>query len=134
MATIYSSAAAVKTRCGVTHGDLGLDDDAALVTFLEELLGEVSDLADRHMGVSYLAEDPVPAGLAGVVADAATDSLRTMIATRQTPIQRIDDFAVRVIRAQTLSKDVMDRLALYAAGAGVRSVDLGQDAISDTAI
>lgn len=130
MTTFYGSAASVRTRTGVKPDDLGLADDAALTAFLEETLTEVTDLMDRVMRKSYLAEVSIPAGLAGIANDACADALGTMVATRQTPVVRIDDFAVRTIRSNVLTPDIRERLKLYAAGRGVVSVDLDQDSIA----
>lgn len=112
MATFYSSADEVRRRTGIRASDLGIDDETDLTTFLEALLTEVADLINRRIGRSYL-DITVPAGLAGIAADVASDSIRTMVATRQTPVVRIDDFAVTVIRAKVFTPDVRDRLRLY---------------------
>lgn len=116
--TRYGSAASVKVRTGVGHDDLGLDSDGDLDTFIVGLLDEATDLVDRHMGVSWLPEltTPVPAGLHGIVNDIVADALRVMVQTRQTPIVRVDDFAVRTIASRTLSPDIIERLKLYGLG------------------
>lgn len=129
-AAYYSTPEAVKTRTGIKPDDLGLDTNAELDTFLVELLGEVSELMDRLMRKSYLAETTIPAGLNGIAADTASDSIREMIATRQTPVVRVDDFAVRVIHSRVLGPDIRERLKLYSAGGGVVSVDVGQADLS----
>lgn len=116
MATRYGSAASVKIRSGVKFDDLGLDAEEDLTTFLEGLLDETTDLMDRILGTSLLA-DP-PAGLDAIANDIAADSLRTMLMTRQAPIVRIDDFAIRTLTTRVLSDDVKERLALYATGSG----------------
>jgi hypothetical protein len=125
--TFYSTAASVKTRTGAKPEDLGLEDDAALDAFVEEVLGEVTDLLDRAMRKSYLEADPIPAGLNGIAADAASNALREMVATRQTPVVRIDDFVVRVIQSNIMTPDIVKRLKLYAAGGGVASIEMEQD-------
>ena len=129
MATFYSTPASVKTRTGIGPADLGLDDDAALDAFLEELLTEIADLMGRVMRTSYLLET-VPAGLAGIASDAAADSVREMVATRQTPVVRIDDFAVRVIHSRILGPDMRERLKLYRVNGGAVSLDVTQPDIS----
>lgn len=126
-ATFYSTSADVIARTGVSPEDLGLTTTPELTAFMEGLLAEVTDILDREMRQSYLAAATVPAGLNGIAADAASDSLRTMIATRQTPVVRIDDFAVRVIQSRILSPDIKERLKLYSTGRGVASVDMGSD-------
>jgi len=83
------------------------------------------------MRKSYLAEDPIPAGLHGIASDAASNAVREMVATRQTPVVRIDDFAIRVIQSNVLSPDIRERLKFYATGGGVASLDLSQDVYSD---
>lgn len=118
MATFYSEPAEVIRRTGIQPADLGFpvdesDPDDALDTFLTALLTEVADLIDRRIGRSYLDESTIPPGLVGIAADVASDSVRTMVATRQTPVVRIDDFAVTVLRARVFSADVRDRLRLY---------------------
>jgi hypothetical protein len=125
MPDFYGSAAAVITRTGVKPEDLGLDDDNALETFVDEVLAEVSELFDRSMRTSYLEGD-VPAGLNGVANDAASNSVREMVVTRQTPVVRIDDFAVRTIQSRVLTPDILKRLKLYSAGQGVGTYDIAQ--------
>jgi len=117
MADFYSTVAAVKARTGVQPTDLGIGTDEELTALIEEMLGEASDLMDRKMGRSWLTEDPIPKGLAGIAADIVSDSIRQMMVTRQTPVVRIDDFVVRTISAQMLSTDVVRRLRLYGLGA-----------------
>jgi hypothetical protein len=117
--TFYSTPDAVIERTGIVPKDLGLADDDALETFLEGLLTQMSDLLNRAMNRDYLALlaaasiDAIPAGLTGIASDVAADALRTMVATRQTPIVRIDDFAVTTLRARVFSDDVKARLRLY---------------------
>lgn len=127
MPTFYSTAPDVIARTGVTPEDLGLAAAADLTTFLNGLLLEVTDIMDREMRISYLTAATIPAGLSGIAADAAADSLRTMVATRQTPVVRIDDFAVRVIQTRVLSPDLKERLKLYSVGKGVGSVNMDSD-------
>lgn len=129
MATRYGTAAAVKTRTGVAASDLGLADDAALTVFLEALLDEVTDVMDRKMRQSYLTV-AVPKGLDGIANDAAADAVRTMQVSRQTPVVRIDDFAVRTIQSRVLAPDIIQRLRLYSAGGGVGSYDIVQEEIA----
>jgi hypothetical protein len=129
MADRYGTAAAVKTRTGVQPTDLGLADDAALTAFLEGTLNEVTDVMDRKMRQTYLT-GVVPAGLDGIANDAAADAVRTMMVSRQTPVVRIDDFAVRQITARVLAPDIVERLRLYAAGGGVASYDVIQEELA----
>jgi hypothetical protein len=125
----YASSSTVIARTGVQPADLGLLDDEELATFVAGLLAEVTDLMNRKLGRDYLAEleadtiTAIPAGLHGIAADIAADSLRTMVATRQTPVVRIDDFAVATIRTKMLSDDVKERLRLYGRS-GARSLTL----------
>jgi len=135
MTAFYSNVSAVIRRSGIKPGDLGWDPedsgaDEDLEQFLEEMLTEISDLMNRKLRRDYLALfdagtiTEIPGGLNGIAADIAADSLRTMIATRQTPIVRVDEFAVATLRARTFSPDVLDRLKLYGKGAA-RSVSIG---------
>ena len=121
--TFYGTAASVKTRTGINPDDLGLDDDAALTAFLEGLLLEATDLMDRRMRKSFLAEVSIPAGLNGIANDVCADSVKDMVATRQTPVVRIDDFAVRTIAARIFTPDVEKRLRLYGAS-GAADLDV----------
>lgn len=124
-ADFYGTADAVKRRTGVQPDDLGLDDDASLVTFIEELLAEATDLMNRSIrrATNYNDEDSIPAGLNGVANDIVTSSLREMVSTRQTPVVRIDDFAVRTVSARVFTPDIQKRLRLYGAR-GVSSIDV----------
>lgn len=135
MAVRYGSAAAVKTRTGVSFADLGLANDGALTSFLEELLDEVSEVMDRLLrrAESYLLTDPHPKGLDGIANDAAADAVRTMVVSRQTPVVRIDDFAVRTVTSRVLAPDIVARLRLYASGGGVGSYDLVQPDLAPSA-
>lgn len=127
----YSTPAQVRVRTGIRPEDLGLATEADLDAFLVELLEQVSDLANRWMRRDWLAElaagtvTEIPAGLHAVVADMAATAVREMVVTRQTPVVRIDDFAVRTLPSRLLTGDVLERLRLYAAGGGASSIDLG---------
>lgn len=119
----YSTPQAVITRTGLEPSDLGLDEEsdpeAALEGFLVDLLTELAEMLNRKVKRNYLALleagtiTSIPAGFVGIVADVAADSIRTMVATRQTPVVRIDDFAVTVLRSRVFSPDVLERLKLY---------------------
>jgi hypothetical protein len=130
VATRYGSAANVKTRTGIQFGDLGLADDAALTVFIEGVLDEVTDLMDRKMHKTYLT-GTVPKGVDGIANDAASDSLRVMVATRQTPVVRIDDFAIRAIQTNVFSADILARLKVYSAGGGVGTYEVTQSDLAD---
>lgn len=129
MTAFYSTVQAVIDRTGVEPADLGQDDDAELEAFLESLLTEVADLINHKIRRNYLAQldagtiTSIPAGLIGIAADVASDSIRTMVATRQTPVVRIDDFVVKVIRTYVFSEDVLKRLRLYGKR-GIGSIEL----------
>jgi hypothetical protein len=135
MTAFYSTAEDVIRRVGVQPKDLGWDEeeesgvDESLAEFIEGLLTEMSDLMNRKLGRDYLALydagtiEEIPPGLNGIGADIAADSLRTMMATRQAPIVRIDEFAVATLRARVFSEDILDRLRLYGRH-GVRSVGM----------
>ena len=126
----YATAQAVIARTGVQPEDLGQVDDETLTTFLEGLLAEASDLVNRKLRRDYLADlaagsiTEIPPGLVGIVADVVADAIRTMVATRQTPVVRIDDFAVTTLRARFFSEDVERRLKLYRKGGGLVSVPI----------
>jgi hypothetical protein len=130
LTTYYSTPADVITRTGAKPDDMGLDDDEELETFIEGLLVEASDIVTRKLGRDYLALldrgviTEIPAGLNGIVADVVADSMRTMLATRQSAVVRIDDFAVATLRSRMLSPDVLDRLRLYG-HQGHRSIRMG---------
>jgi hypothetical protein len=127
----YGTAEAVKRRTGVHAEDLAFEDDASLDSFIEELLAEATDLMNRRIrrDTAWNDEDDVPAGLHGIANDIVAGSLREMIVTRQTPLQRIDDFAVRTITARVFSPDIEKRLRLYGAK-GVGEIDVTPGDIS----
>lgn len=139
-AEFYGSAAAVILRTGVQASDLGLEDTAALTSAIEDLLTEATDLMNRRMrrrvevaGVLtavHWNEDAdlaaIPSGLDGIANDIVSSSLRDMVATRQTPVVRVDDFAVRTLAARVFSPDIERRLRLYSSAAlGSIDVDPG---------
>lgn len=134
--TFYGDAASVITRTGIQFDDLGLADAPALTAYLEGLLAEITDTFDRFMRTTYIGvvdassnPVPVPAGLNGIANDACAYVTAQQVASRQTPIVRIDDFRVAVASAAILTPDIKDRLKLYSSGRGAVSVDLGQDMI-----
>lgn len=129
MTDFYSSAQAVIDRTGIQPADLGKADPEALEGFLEDLLEEASDIANRVMGHDYLEDlddgtiSSIPKGLAGIVADVVADHVGQMVVRRQTPVVRIDDYAVRSIESRMLSPDVRRRLRLYGSK-GLGSISL----------
>lgn len=135
MTAFFSTAQAVIERTGIGPEDLGFDEgteeenDDALEAFLEGVLTEVADLIKHKIRRDYLTEfddgdiTSIPAGLTGIAADIASDAIRTMVATRQTPVVRIDDFVVKVIRTFVFSEDVLRRLRLYGSR-GIGSIGL----------
>lgn len=131
--TFYGDAASVITRTGIDPSDLGLADDPALTAYIEGLLAELTDTFDRHLRTSYLTT-AVPAGLNGIANDACAYLVGQQVASRQTPVVRVDDFRVTVTSSTVLTNDVKERLKLYAAGRGVVTVDVGQDILRDTPI
>lgn len=126
----YASPADVRARTGIRPDDLGFVGEAELDSFLTTLLEQVSDLANRWMRRDWLDElarglvSAIPAGLHAVAADMAAQAVREMVAARQTPVVRIDDFAVGTVSGQLLTPDVRERLRLYAAGRGASSQEL----------
>jgi hypothetical protein len=139
MTTFYGSIDSVLIRTGVKPDDLGFEADDSpgdedvddFGDFIEGLLVEASDLMDRVMHTSYLDESDIPPGLDGIANDCVSDALRRMVQSRQTPVVRIDDFAVQVVQSVVLSKDIIRRLKLYASGGGVRSVEIQQDSLAN---
>lgn len=127
MADFYSSVEAVRGRTGVIPDDLGYDTDDELASFLAGFLAEISELMDRKMRRSYLTETSIPRGLDGIAADIAAESIRQMVATRQTPVVRIDEFAVRTIPTRVFTPDIVERLRLYSgsSGSGVGEMAVG---------
>jgi len=139
--TFYGDAASVLIRTGIDFSDFNLADAPALTTYLEGLLGEISDTFDRYLRTTYLGvvdvnnnPVPVPAGLNGIANDACAYIVAQQIASRQTPVVRVDDFRITVSTSTVLTNDIKDRLKLYAAGRGAVSVDLGQDMLRDLPI
>jgi hypothetical protein len=126
----YGTVASVKVRTGIGPEDLGLDTEGDLDTFIGGLLDEATDLMNKKMHRDWYAditaglETAIPAGLNGIANDAVTESLRTMVSTRQTPVVRIDDFAIRVVQAKMLTPDILARLTLYSKGGGVVVIDV----------
>lgn len=143
MATHYGSIDGVLIRSGIGPEDLGFIDDPdeveeedsgssdAFGDFIIELLTEATDLMDRVMRRSYLTAARIPAGLNGIANDAVAESIRVMVQSRQSPVVRIDDFAVSTISARLLTPEVMRRLRYYARGAV--SVDIATDLMAEEA-
>lgn len=123
MAT-YGTREQVLRRTGVGYADLGLEDDDALGTFIDGLLEETTDLLTQLIRKDYTAAgETIPAGLHGIGADLAAESIRSMVASRQTPVVRIDDFAIRTIQTVLLSPDIRRRARLYGKG-GMSTITL----------
>lgn len=80
--------------------------------------------------IDFAYTGAIPPGLNGIAADVVADWVRTMVMTRQTPVVRIDDFAVKTVSSRTLTDDIKNRLKLYAKGRGAVSVDVGEDQLA----
>jgi hypothetical protein len=132
-ADFYGTAAAVVLRTGVKPDDLGLEDDAALTSAIEDLLGEATDLMNRHIrrATDWNDEADIPTGLHGIANDIVSSTLREMVATRQTPVVRVDDFAVRTLSTRVFTPDMLKRLRLYGARA-VSSIDVTPGDLAET--
>lgn len=94
---MYGDAETVKLMTSLRHSDIGLDTDADLVTFIEERLVEVSALMNQDRGqteATVTAKGWLDAWN-GIANRWASALIRFVMATRDSPIVRVDDFRVQ---------------------------------------
>lgn len=108
----YSNAEDVITSAGVRPTDLGFAVYAELEVWVDGRLEEISDLIDRHIAEEFQGED-APAGIHGIARQMAVNLIANAVATRSTPVVRIDDWSVRVQQATVFTDDIKHSLSLY---------------------
>lgn len=128
----YGTSDQVIRRTGVEPGDLGLEDDSALATLIDEFLDETADIINRRIGTDYTDDTSAVAGLVGIALDVVAATVAYYVAQRTTPVVRVDDFAVRIPTARFFTPDIIERLKLYGSG-GVSSADIDLADVSSAA-
>lgn len=123
MTTFYSTAQDVIDFTGILPGDLNLVDisggDTAseqLVTIIEGWLEEVKDLIDRDRNRDYAAESPdIPPGIHFIAKRIAANMVAQAVLRRDSPIIRINDYAVKMVSDEVFTPAIRRDLAVYPA-------------------
>lgn len=107
---VYSSVSAVKQYTGLIYTDLGLDDEAALDTLIEEWLEEAKSLIDGDRNRDYDADGSVPKGIHNIALRIVGNMASVAVMKRQTPVVMNDDFtnniATDMIFTDSIKRDL----------------------------
>ena len=119
----YSTPEDVIQYTGIQPGDLNLEDDdpegedpktAAdkRTALLEKWLKQITSLIHGHQKMNYLELvdneelEEVPAGIHNIAMRMAANMVGQAVLRRETPIVKIDDFAVKMVSDAVMTKDI----------------------------
>lgn len=115
----YTTTAAVIESSGIRPADLGFDTDPELEAFIDARLLEIDDLINAYTGRNFADEvtagtiTSVPAGVVGVARDMGRNAVAVAVASRQTPIVRVDEWEVRIADPRIFTPAHKEALNLY---------------------
>lgn len=93
---MYGNAADVRRITGLKPGDIGFGTDTELDTWLAARLDEIAVLIDRDRNRSDWDDQGWRAAIDGIATRWAAEFVRFTMASRDSPIIRVDDFQVQV--------------------------------------
>lgn len=120
----YGDKAEVETLTGVKPDDLGLADQAALDTWLNARLDEVTDWINEYTKRDFEQEvidleiAEVPVGINAVANHMCRNIVAIALASRQSPIVRVDDWKVSIADPEVFTDSAKRTLSMYVAKAG----------------
>lgn len=125
--TFYSTAEDVISYTGVEPKDLGLDSEANLKLLLEKWLTEIKSLIDADRNRDYLAEGTVPAGIDNIAKRIASNLVAIAVVRRDTPIVRVDDFNIQIVRDEIFTEPIQKDLSRFPAKPRFRLMRVNTD-------
>jgi len=114
-AKFYSNVSEVKAYTGIEPKDLGLadDDQAGLDAIIKKALIEIKDIIDTYCRRDFSGEHKVPGGIHKIAKEMASDGISLAMMRRDSPIVRVDDFTIKQVQAEILTRPVKEVLAIY---------------------
>lgn len=118
---MYSTAVSVIEYTGVRPKDLSCDTSAELTTLVESWLLEIKSIIDSDRKRDFLSEAGGNVGLVPpLVHNVAKRMCSNMVALavlrRDTPIVKLNDFAVQLVSDQILTEEIKRDLSLIPRG------------------
>ena len=111
----YSNSDEVIAYTGIRPADLGLEDDEALAARLVAWLVQAKDLIDRDRNRDYHVETAIPSGIHNIALRLVANMLAQARIRRDTPIVRVDDFAIRMVDDTVFTRAIQTDLRRYPA-------------------
>lgn len=113
----YSTPKEVIEYTGIQPESLNLQSDPGkLLVILEKWLKQIASIIHGHQKMNYLELvatgdiEEVPAGIHNIAMRMAANMVAQAVLRRETPIVRIDDFAVKMVSDAILTKDIREDL------------------------
>lgn len=112
----YITAADVRTATGVQFDDLGFPTDTELDDWLDARIAEIANQIDVYCNVTFGTPGPPPLGINAVALLWARNLVAIALASRQSPLVRVDDWHVQIADPKVFTEDLMEQLDHYRAG------------------
>lgn len=115
----YGDPTDVIPLAGVKPKDLGLATEAALTTLVEARLAEITDWINQETRRDFEQEvidgelAAVPIGIEGYANQICRNVVASAVASRQTPIVRVDNWRVQIADPTIVSKEILAGLRRY---------------------
>lgn len=119
--SIYSTPEDVIAFTGARPEDFSLVSAGELLDLIRSWLIEVKDLIDQDRNRDYHAEvaegtrTEVPPGIHNIAKRMAANMVALAMLRRETPVVKIDDFSIRMVEDQMLTRAIRQDLARYPA-------------------
>lgn len=114
MVKFYSTPERVIQFTGCKPSDFGLATGDELADMLTGWLVEVKDLIDADRNRDYHEEPAgVPAGIHHIALRMAANMVAQAMLRRETPVVRVDDFAVRMVEDSVFTNAIKSDLSKY---------------------
>ena len=111
----YASVAEIKAYTGIEPKDLGLadEDQEGLDAIIKKALIEIKDIIDTYCGRDFSGQDKVPGGIHKIAKEMVSDGISLAMMRRESPIVRVDDFTIKQVQSEILTRQVKEVLAIY---------------------
>lgn len=114
MADFYSTIEDVKKYTGIKPKDLSITE-TELNSLIEKWLAGVKSLIDADRNRNYTEEGNVPAGIDLIALRMASNLVAIAVVRRDTPIVRVDDFNIQLVRDEIFTEPILRDLSRFPA-------------------
>ena len=113
----YSTPEDVISYTGIKPKDLGFgeEDEDGLKALIEVWLTQIKSLIDADRNRNYLVEGTVPAGIDNIALRMAANLVAIAVVRRDTPIVRVDDFNIQIVRDEIFTEPIQKDLSRFPA-------------------